>query len=154
MKKATFENSINVLVKAYLNNTLMHATCSACAVGNLIADALGYTFKNRYTDWFGGLQWDQCARGIDPMWGTVFITSDGYQDIYFMAYKGEAKYQIDATGYTWEQLARIEKAFESAKGETKDERMFNGLMVVVDILADIHCVSLEVKESAKLQFCK
>jgi hypothetical protein len=32
--------------------------------------------------------------------------------------------------------------------------MLNGLMKVVDVLADIHGVDLSVKESAKLQFVK
>lgn len=36
-----FNHSVNVLVKAYLNNTLAHSTCYACAVGNLVADGIG-----------------------------------------------------------------------------------------------------------------
>jgi hypothetical protein len=39
--KATFENSVDVLVKAYLNDTLEHGQCHACAVGNLICAETG-----------------------------------------------------------------------------------------------------------------
>jgi len=57
-------------------------------------------------------------------------------------------------------LAKIEFAFESAphtcdeSDETNAEWMFNGLMAVVDVLAEIHNVNLEVKESAKAMFVK
>ena len=42
--KATFENSVSVLVRAYMNDTLIHGNCFACAVGNLIVDANKYTY--------------------------------------------------------------------------------------------------------------
>lgn len=63
-------------------------------------------------------------------------------------YSGSAKKQIDATGYSWQELARVEYAFESAKkGESADDWMFNGLMAVLDVLADIHGVNLSAKSS-------
>ena len=156
--KATFENSVNVLVKAYFNDTLQHGSCSACAVGNLIADSMGFTFEKMDRDIDGFLMWDQYDHAVNlcrPNWQLVFQTSPrGNNRINETSYKGDSKIQIDSTGYTWRQLAIIEYKFERATGNTKDERMFNGLMAVVDVLAEIHGVSLEVKESAKLQFVK
>lgn len=38
--KEQFDNSIKVLVKAYLEGTLLHLEVCACAVGNLIADGM------------------------------------------------------------------------------------------------------------------
>lgn len=62
---------------------------------------------------------------------------------------------IDQTGYSEVELAKIEFAFESAdEGSTEDENMFNGLMAVVDVLAEIHGVDLTSKEQAKKLFVK
>jgi len=35
MKTANFNDTVDILVKAYLNDTLEHGVCSACAVGNI-----------------------------------------------------------------------------------------------------------------------
>ena len=157
--KASFENTVNILVKAYLNDTLEHLKCSACAVGNLVA-AADNTTPRRYPDnkLDGmGLKFDcwNWANNRQVAWYDVFMTTGGTQRITPELYSDEAKRQIDVTGYAWEELARIEYAFETApKGKDNDEWMFNGLMAVVDVLADIHQVDLSVKESAKLLFVK
>lgn len=136
--EATFENSVDVLVKAYLNDTLQRGECHACAVGNLIQSGVGRLFTECEKD---ELRFHQNG------WVKVFITmshNSHYQRP--ENYKGIAKIQIDATGYSWQDLAKIEFAFESAP-RTGDE-MFNGLMAVVDVLAEIHGVDLTVKENA------
>ena len=157
--KASFENTVNILVKAYLDDTLVHSDCSACAVGNLVAAGKGYTYKREeYEDEDGDilpgdLFWKEA---LLPKWRRVFMTQNckhQYQNP--QNYTGDAKDEIDATGYAWQELARIEYAFETApKGKDDDEWMFNGLMSVVDTLADIHQIDLSVKESAKLLFVK
>lgn len=38
MTTRNFNNSMDILVKAYFNGHLRHNTCSACAVGNLVMD--------------------------------------------------------------------------------------------------------------------
>jgi hypothetical protein len=40
-----FNHTVNVLVKAYLNDTLRHNNCYACAVGNMIASANGFKYS-------------------------------------------------------------------------------------------------------------
>lgn len=154
--KPSFENSVDVLVKAYLNDELEHGKCSACAVGNLVCAAKsikpmlldptapGHKFEcNRFSD------------GSMVRWDNVFMTAHGRQVILPDFYTGEAQKQIDSTGYTWQKLARIEYAFETADcGNSDDEWMFNGLMAVVDVLADIHGISLEQKQEAKSLFVK
>lgn len=143
--KATFENSVNVLLKAYLNDTLQHSNCHACAVGNLVAYACGLSFINNSE---GKKIWTSQS----PVWQRVFMTS-GDQDRFPECYIGEPKEQIDSTGYTWQDLAAIEFAFETApEGESEDDHMFNSLMAVVDVLADIHKVDLSVREEAKALF--
>lgn len=140
--RATFQNSVSVLVRAYLNDTLKRGQCHACAVGNLIQAGLGRYFTEEE---------ESALRNHQDGWVKVFVTmcfSSNYQRP--ENYKGVAKEQIDATGYSWQDLAKIEYAFETAgRGE---DAMFNGLMAVVDVLAEIHNVDLSTKESAVLQF--
>lgn len=149
--KPSFEKTVDVLVKAYLNDTLQHGNCAACAVGNMVADALNC--KVSYDE--GDFIWIRNKAEVQPIWDDVFVTSGDYHRRSPENYTGWPKRQIDATGYTWQELARIEYAFEvSDRGGSNDEWMFNGLMAVLDVLADIHKVDLTTKESAKLLFVK
>ncbi|KAA5545017.1 hypothetical protein [Adhaeribacter rhizoryzae] len=144
--KELFDRTVKILVNAYLNNTLVHNNCGACAVGNIIAANMQIKYDS-YLKWIGR----QLA------WSTVFVTmpfkSEQVQRPW--AYNGSAKEQIDATGYSWQELALIEAAFESApKNTTPDERMFNGLMAVVDVLGQIHDLNEETKQATKELFLK
>lgn len=153
--KATFENTVDILVKAYLNDTLIRGNCCACAVGNLVAHGLGLTYILE-DDLYGdeNLGWKE-----KPIvsWRNVFMSTvrDGHPSRQFIdeeSYYGDAKLEIDSTGYHYTDLARIEKAFES--NYVGDDPMFSALCAVVDVLAEIHGVDLTVKENAKLLFVK
>lgn len=125
-----FNRTISTCVKAYQNDTLRHWNCAACAVGNLIAASIG---------------------SFTPMWQYVFISGT----FNLNAYTGEAKRQIDSTGYTVQELAKIEHAFETASfGQSTEDWIFNGLMAVVDVLMEIHEASQEEVQEAKLLFSK
>jgi hypothetical protein len=153
MNRPTFQETVSVLVKAYLNDKLKHGDCTACVVGNLC--------------------------GGNRMWEYLFITDPLHKSQFkrnITAFKcqalGKSSLQIIeeatniclSTGYSVEELKRIEYSFETAPGYigedeqdmtiNTDEWMFNGLMAVVDVLAEIHGVNLETKSSAKLQFVK
>lgn len=148
-----FHRTVSILVKAYLNDTLAHGACTACAVGNLVAENLNLKISN-------SLNWlDSKGQSICTYWDNVFMTPDGLQRINPYSYRGEAKKQIDATGYTWQELARIEFAFESAPGFTSKKMddevwMFNGLMAVVDVLCEIHGMDDVAKKETKALFVK
>ena len=165
--KASFENSVDVLVKAYMNDTLVHMACTACAVGNLVADAHGTRpLKGTYgkiTFDGGRIEIDRegaddarafvYENGRQPRWASVFSTHNHQQRIFRHQYFGLIKEEIEKTGYILEQLAAIEKAFESAPhGGSVDNWNFNGLLAVVDVLAEIHGVDLSVKQAAIGQF--
>lgn len=171
-----FNHTVNVLVKAYLEGTLEHGNCYACAVGNIVAESTGKVFirdEATPTEAFYGyrsLYWDGCEYpahgGSTGGWGQVFTTQESddddleyvdgkVQEIDLRFFKGEAKKQIMSTGYSVEDLAKIEFAFETCKWSSDaEERMFNGLMAVVDVLANIHGISLEQKSEAKAMFVK
>lgn len=138
--KATFEKTLQILVSAYLNDTLKHKECTACAVGNII--------RSNNADVFTGIGVD------DTMWLRLIGSKHRGEKGIFIDLD-IAQRQVEASGYTLHELHRIEYAFEECDmGETKDDWMMNGLMAVVDVLADIHGIDLEVKESAKLLFVK
>lgn len=147
--KPTFENSTNVLIKAYLEGTLIHANCHACAVGNLIASANGIKFRRQddYCDTsrFRFL-WDM-AEYSDANWINVFCTNGKRQRITLENYQGQAKVEIDSTGYSVQELARIEYAFETADFGA-DDWEYAGLVAVFNVLADIHQVDLTTRQTA------
>jgi hypothetical protein len=160
-----FNHTVNVLVQAYLKNELEHSKCSACAVGNIVAEAIG-TKPGRHPDVPRCFMNSYFDDGRQTLWQAVFMTSDGKQSIDLDLYDFGAKDRIDATGYSVIELASIEKAFElaprpeiaspkhSPEYTLNEEWMFNGLMAVVDVLAEIHGVDLTQKEQAKLLFVK
>lgn len=153
---ATFENTVSILVKAYLEGTLLKGHCCACAVGNICASAVGAKiieverWKGNYSS-SGTADWDTGS----PRWASVFLTVEEDRQVRRPdRYVDEAKRQIDATGYTWQQLAKIEAAFEGAMEGYNDATEFAGLMAVVDVLANIHGIDLAAAESAKLLFVR
>lgn len=130
-----YNRTVDILVQAYFNDTLRHGNCSACAVGNIIKANGGF-------------------KGFFSNWAEVFMTVEGQQGICPENYEGDAKSEIDSTGYAWQDLAKIEKSFESAKG-IKDEKMFNGLMAVIEVLDQIHeNTDQEVTKVSKQKFVK
>ncbi len=136
----SFEKSVDILVKAFLNDTLQHMNCHACAVGNLIADANQLTYDRSSHPII-------IARRKD---GTSFP-----MDWYGQHEDGElGMKEMLSTGYKPHEIWKIERAFESAVGEDKDQQMYDGLMRVVNVLSDIHSVDLSVKEEAKKLFVK
>lgn len=145
--KATFENTVDILVKAYINGTLEHANCCACVVGNIIrANGVDLT-----PNMGGGEKY------LETSWLRYLDAEIRRERFFTLDYdKGIALKQISVTGYTANNLSKIEKAFESANiwGLSEDEAMFKGLMSVVDVLAEIHGVSLEQSKEAKLMFVK
>jgi len=129
-----FEHSVNVLLKALLNNTLVHGRCKACAVGNLIAASLGINIYLEEHDW--------------PKWRTNLYTGHEWLHPEFDEIE-TANFFYRSVGYTQDQIYKIEHAFEAAP--MYDDWVLNGLMAVVDVLAEIHEIDLTtVKETKEL----
>ncbi len=145
-KIATFDGTVAVLVKAYLEGVLAKGTCYACAVGNICAAALGIKVTGEW-------EWSDGRPAWNDVFATVGITMP--QGFWPEKYRGIHKAQIDATGYSVEELMRIEFAFERAMpGQYTEEAEYAGLLAVVDELADIHGVDLATTESAKQLFVR
>jgi hypothetical protein len=146
-----FDYTVNVLVKAYLNDSLIHGDCQHCAVGEIVHAA-------------GAPHGRMITLGSCGSWKWAFYTEIGIigsrqviKPFGEQAFNDALKV-IEPTGYSWEELARIEKEFERSGflslNEDEDEAMFNGLMAVVTVLAEIHGIDLETTEAARKLFIK
>ena len=146
-----FEKAYNALLKAFMDDTLAKGTCTACAVGNIVADAMGTKVVRVSPSYF------VCNRN-NNFWSDLFVTDAFFnkQKIYNEK-SSRAKY-IKArlkklTGYSWKELAKIEHVFETNTKVSKgfypliDEKeimedQFNGLMAVLDVMIELD----EIKE--------
>jgi hypothetical protein len=140
-----FNRSVAVLVKAFFEGELEAARCAACACGNLVAAANGYKIENY--DWHDAdgsrllpMAWYDVNRFTAEQLDARYTTEEGFR-------------QIASTGYTPEQFCAIEAAFMDNVGCEGTEN-FNGLMAVVDVLADIHSIDLATATAAKGLFVK
>ena len=126
------KNSIEVLQRAYLEETLDAGNCEACAVGNLVAAS---SYKGQSFDW-----------------RFIFCTADGEQVIYEFenpwSEEADEFYRkgldaIKATGYSVEELARVEYAFEASLSREDGDKMLDHeyqwirLQAVLKVLFDI-----------------
>lgn len=151
--KASFEHSVDVLVKAYIKGTLEHGSCRACAVGNLVADAQGIELiidNNSLLTKIGVI-----PNIIPNKYGKSLFHWSSLVDINGYGNKDQGLVEIESTGYTVDEIIAIERAFERCEFSlNKDQWMLNGLYAVVDVLAEIHNVDLSIKEEAKELFVK
>lgn len=123
-----YHKTVGILVDAYFNDTLVHGDYCGCAVGNMIAANLGIKLIRRRdgVEWGANTMKHFGSEWYDLKYGTKLVGD-----------KGEI--QIKSTGYTYQQILDIEKAFELAEdGNTEEEYIFNGLMAVIDVLDQIH----------------
>lgn len=153
--EALFNKTVGILVKAYINETLLRADCAACAVGNIVAGNNGYDIKiiiggNCFGD--NSAKWVGKKHPAENGWGNaacLFIVPENYT--------GEAKRQIDSTGYSIKQVRLIEDAFmypnrNVINAFTGKWSQYKGLMSVVDCLMQIHEATTEEATAAKELF--
>ncbi len=153
-----FERAYQALITAFFDETLAKGVCTACAVGNIVAAGYGEKVLST-THHLVGKQFHCNARNSE--WSDIFYTSDGLQkfDNFAIIKNLEAAINIVVTGYSVEELAKIEFAFEintklnleiyqfKSKKEIMEDQ-FTGLMAVVDVLCEIEGLnSTEYKKS-------
>ncbi len=136
-----YEETVDVLAKAYINNTLVHGNCAACAIGNMIAARNGYSCEGIWKTQHGVI--------VSISWSNVFMTisNRGYKldgvvraDEKFAQVLGktdpEGIKELMSLDYSIRQSMDIEWAFEIASKEGDWE--LNGLLAIVDVLDIIH----------------
>lgn len=108
-----FTNAVTKLYNAFHNGTLNAYDCQKCAIGSLCD---------------GSDLWNR----IRTSWLSQFDPSK---------YKGEVKELIDSTGYSPQEILRIEKRFVSQfdglRTADNKEYQFKGLCAVVEYLCEL-----------------
>lgn len=151
-----FEKAYNALYNAFMNDTLAKGTCIACAVGNIVADAMGAKVYSQQDD--SSIKF-RCSNN-NYWWNDLFFTTQCGQRIIKISENNKVKQLrkkiLNLTGYTWRELAKVENAFEKNTIISFDEYnfytpeqimedQFNGLMAVMDVLIELD----NVKEGDK-----
>lgn len=153
-----FQKAYDSLVRAFFEGTLAKWTCTACACGNIILDAVGTPLtKEQFNDDLYRMSIDSLV-DIDKvrierattlsefsnnLWANKRVVSDGD----YVALE-PYKHEINAAGYTAEEFARIENAFENNtvikigrypqfREESILEDQYKGLCAVVDVLLEL-----------------
>ena len=125
-----FQKSVDTLLDAYNQQELRHHNCYACAVGNLLSDIA----KEKgicISDWaevfvFYTNRKEQIKKSLEESvvrWGDDKRWQNGMN-------------LINSSGYTVEELMKIEYAFETADDE--EEEQYKGLCAVLEALKEIH----------------
>lgn len=142
-----FNKTISILVNAYQKDVLDYYDCKACAVGNIVAANKGYGLKkvngsircdneDYCGDWADAIELG-CGRPENNLLGLSNVTFE----------------EIERTGYTIPELAKVEEAFAIGcdLGDGRNQNQFQGLMKVVDYLMTIHEANeAEIKEAKEL----
>jgi len=127
-----YNRTVDILYQAYFNDTLEHGSTCGCAVGNIIAANLGLKPEIESDTW----------EGRKTYWYAYLSDIKIYQDNQIRRdIKREAEAEIEVTGYSLQDIVRIEKAFEYADDSNEDAWMFNGLVAVLDVLKEIHGIT-------------
>lgn len=141
-REQLYFESVDTLLDAFNNATLEHAVCTRCAVGNLCEKASLQT----------GIKNDA--------WSHVFmtITKDRQYTYPFNPGTEKGLKLIEASGYTQEELMRVEYAFESSiehlwnedwELPNEKEAQFIGLTAVLKVLKEIHEVEQVVSSESQ-----
>ncbi len=107
------EKAIDIFLDALNKGTLAKGTCTACAVGNLVAHGMGINITPTNLS-NGELDFEIDSPINNGSWGKLFITNfDGYQNKHFENLNDpDVQTCIRATDFTWQELAKIENTFE------------------------------------------
>ena len=139
-----FKHTMDLLVKAYFEDNLKHESSRYCAVGNIVGGR----------DWIRiFLTMNGKQHFLPPGYGTIGGKVVQSPNIKMALIEREEGFLlIQKSGYSVDELARVEFAFETApKGENDNDWMFNGLMAVLEVLADIHGVTIDGKKVFETQ---
>lgn len=140
-KPELYQKTVDILVDAYFNDTLQHGNQCGCAVGNIVAANCGINLckkdDNIMPDYFTSSDDINIVKDLtnNGLWYDAIFGGSVFTDGLTL----NILKQVESTGYTYLELAKIERAFEGSKqGNSDDEWMFNGLMSVIDVLDEIH----------------
>lgn len=142
-------HAIDVFLRAIEQGTLAKGDCTACAVGNLVADSIGGVITreerlSRVDKVLGIITTFRCNLP-NHNWAKLFFTAGKEQIKIYSFATGKIIYKN--TGFTVEELAKIEYAFETntqitavnyskhTKEEIRQDQI-KGLEAVIQVMLD------------------
>lgn len=166
-----FENSVNVLTKAYHDGSLKYGSCTSCAVGILVGAA---AYPNRVVSSRHYNYMFEDGSTIEPSWYDMLIyikksvkgfTQDELISMHPLKRRVDlAEEQRESIGYSWSQILEIEHAFEGSLTTTNRSTVVHdyksaierGVIDAIHALAKIHKMSSVVTKDAvdKLRLVK
>lgn len=156
-KKELFDKTVAILMKAYFENTLEHTNCYACAVQNLVVANMGMSIvpKPKSHPLVDCDTVNFVIKGIS--YEKTLVSSLGEISLKEAALTKFQIKQMISTGYNYDELTEIERAFEGVHKRdytTEDAYMYAGLMAVIDYLMVLHKATTEEITAAKQLFVK
>lgn len=142
------QKALDVLINAFNTDTLMSDSCTACAVGNLVADGKGATLESIFRVIF------QARRN-----GELVDNHSWYLPVVAgWPMTSEVEEDIKSTNFNIEELRQIERAFEGAarikhmealhtSSEAIKKDLIKGLQAVAKCLLEMDGCTATVKEA-------
>lgn len=109
MGVSRLQKNADILFDAVSERKLVSGACNACVVGNFIAANNGYTIIKEGDNY---VWYTEKEDKVYPYWVQTFMTREDGQLFNANNYRNESKEQIDSTGFTLEELMKIENIFE------------------------------------------
>lgn len=141
IKPELYKKTVDILVQAYFDDTLVSGNQCGCAVGNIVAANMGIklikhdideilpegiasysVLLNTETEINNGLWYNAISCGR--------VNEEDLTDV--------IRIQVASTGYSFQEIAKIEISFECCDTENSEDEMFERLMAVIDCLDQIH----------------
>lgn len=127
-----FDRAIKALVKGFFNETLIATDTCACAVGNIVAYGAKIVLKKE--SYIFGLD----GKPLMQRYYNGYDVAAWFIAIHHGIITESALENSRDSGYSFDELRQIEEAFMiNRDGSTDTERIFNGLIAVVEVLCEI-----------------
>lgn len=147
-----FQRAFNALTTAYFEGTLAKGHCCKCAVGNLCNNTETWSYL------FCSSQSGQTIYYDGQYLRNPFVNSPDDRVLIIK----RALSEIAATGYTWQELAKVEEAFETntkiwvSKYEYHSEQailedQYNGLAAVFKVLCELDGIEDSMQYETQLK---
>lgn len=148
------QKAIDIFLDAINEGTLAKGTCLACACGNLVANGLGikpviHKTHTSYLHYLGYVHRGSYTSKEGAAWSLTVRNDSRSTD--------QGKREVEMTGFTSDELRRIEKAFEGntrinftdycfySKEEIREDQI-KGLKAVIEVMLKFDNQSDDVKE--------
>ena len=130
-----YKETVDIILDAYNDGHLISGSACGCFVGNIVARRMGIAYN---------------APGYNGDWwyGVIYPINSNHASSEFVEKYGEnGMKQIKVTGYSIQEVAKLEKAFENAATKLEKEtdgscssiqKSYVGMDAALKVLAEIH----------------